>query len=91
MRPDECGAIVMLDRRWNGRKVIIATPCGKTIPKETLDWLMAYARELRMPLLMGENLMKDGKFVGKKKTGYGPPSFIDEVKNGIGPEDIMRF
>ena len=91
MRPNECGAIVLLDRKWNGKKVIVATPTGRTIPKETLDWLMAHARENSIPLLLRENLMRDGRFVGKKKMGYGPPSFVEEVKNGIGPADIMRL
>lgn len=88
LRPDKSLAIVQLNRKWKGRDIISATPVGATIPQETLDWLMAYAREQNRPLLFLENLFEDGKFIGYKQTGYGPPDFVQAVKNSIGLGDV---
>lgn len=90
MKPSECGAIVLFDK-WRNRQIIKATPAGETIPGETLDWLMAFAREYSLPLVFSEHLFEDGKYVGLKRTGYGPPSFIHFVETQIMPEDIMQF
>jgi len=69
----------------------MAVPTGPLIPEETMEWLMAYAREHKIPLLFQENLVRDGKYYGFKNRGYGPPAFKEYVKNSIGPEDIMRL
>jgi len=92
MKPSECGAIVLLDRGWMSRKVIKAVPTGKKIPSDTLEWLKAYARAQSLPLLFSEYLFKEnGELIGRKKIGYGPPSFIREVETSIEPDDIMMF
>lgn len=91
MRPDKCGAIVALDRKWHGRKVITAFPTGERIPEDTLEWLMAYSRQHSIPLLFCENLLQEGKYTGKKSLGYGPPSFIHAVKTELEPEDIWKL
>jgi len=88
MKPSECGAIVRF-RKWRDGHIIRATPTGATIPGETLDWLMAFAREYSLPLVFSEHLVEDGKFVGLKKTGYGPPPFIEYVETQMMHEDIM--
>ena len=89
MRPDRCGAIIMLDRRWRGWAVVKAVPVGESIPEDTLEWLKSHAREKGVPLLFSERLLKDGKFHGTKRLGYGPPRFLSDVENAIGGEDIM--
>jgi hypothetical protein len=91
MRPDQCGAIVMLDRKWNGWSIIKAVPTGATIPEETIEWLKAYARDKKIPLLFSANLEKDGNYHGVTNMGYGPPAFVERVKLDIMPEDIMKF
>jgi hypothetical protein len=92
MRPDQCGAIVMFDRKWNGWSIVKAVAVGDLIPEETLEWLMAYARENKIPLLWQENLVVDGKKYGAiRNRGFGPPAFVEHVKHAIGPEDIMRL
>ena len=68
-----------------------AVPTGAVIPEETLQWLMAYAREKKIPLLFQENLVLDGKYSGVRNRGYGPPAFVEHVKTAVGPEDIMRL
>jgi hypothetical protein len=89
MQPSECGAIVMFNKLWNGRKVIRAVPTGEKIPAATLEWLMALARQLNLPLLFSEHGYVNGRFASKRKIGYGPPSFIEAVKTEPGSEDIF--
>ncbi|MFC1719853.1 hypothetical protein ACFL00_01770 [Pseudomonadota bacterium] len=91
MRPDRCGAIVMFDLKWNGWSIVKAVPTGACIPEETMEWLMAYAREHKIPLLFQENLVLNGKYHGVRHRGYGPPAFQEHVKISVGPEDIMRL
>ncbi len=89
MQPSECGAIVMFGRRWHDREVIRAVPTGEKIPAATLEWLMVLARKLNLPLLFSEHEFVNGRFVSKKKIGYGPPSFIDAVRMEPGSEDTF--
>lgn len=91
MKPSECGAIVMFDRKWHDRDVIRAIPTGLKVPAETLDWLMAYSRKTLLPLLFSERLLENNKFARTKDIGYGPPDFIHAVKTELGSEDIMMF
>ena len=91
MRPNECGAIVGLDTKWKGKRLVMATPTGEKIPQPTLDWLMAYSREHSIPLLLKENLLKDGRYIGYKKIGYGPPWFIHAVEHELVPDDVTMF
>ena len=89
MRPDHCGAIVILGRRWGRWPLLVAIPCGQEIPAETLEWLKAYARDNGIPLTFDERIVKDGSFVGVKELGYGPPAFVQAVREGIGPQDVF--
>ncbi|MBT8065097.1 MAG: hypothetical protein KJN94_08760 [Gammaproteobacteria bacterium] len=88
LRPDLSGVVVMLDRKWRGRRIIKATPAGWTIPPDTLEKLMALARERSLPLIYLENLQKDGRYIGYRQMGYGPPEFVQAVQRSIGPSDI---
>jgi hypothetical protein len=81
----------MFDRDWHDRKVVMAVPTGKKIPNETLEWLLAYSRDHSIPLIFHEFLVEDGRYVGKKRIGYGPRSFIHAVETEVGPEDIMML
>jgi len=91
LRPDLSGAIVKLDKEWQGHKVIMAMPVGEKIPQGTLDWLMNYARDQLVPLLYGENLFEDGEYSGWKQLGFGPPEFARAVKETIGQDDIWKL
>ena len=90
MKPSVCGAIVSF-RKWKGRDVMRATPAGKKIPSETLEWLMVFASKESIPLIFVEYLFKDEKYIGVKQTGYGPPSFVQAVKTMLLPEDVIKF
>lgn len=91
LKPNECGAILMLDRDWHGRKNIRAVPAGVSIPAKTLEQLKALAVELKLPLLFSERLVENNKFIGQKGLGFGPASFIEAVKTVVLPQDVMRF
>jgi len=91
MRPDQCGAIIVLGQKWKGKEIISATPTGEEIPTETMDWLMAYARANSMPLLFSKYVMQNGKLKATKYLGYGPPWFVQAVKSEILPEHITTI
>jgi len=91
MRPDRAGVIVMFDRAWHDWEVITAVPTGPTIPEPSLQWLLAYAQEIRKPLLFNEYLFEGDEVKGQKNTGFGPPAFREAVKLAIGPQDIFRM
>lgn len=91
LRPNECGAIILMNRQWQGRKVVRAVPVGKKIPAETFAWLQAYTRETSIPLLYCERIEKEGEFIGIRNFGFGPRSFVHAVKTELGPEDIIKL
>ena len=77
MRPSECGAIVFPWFEWRYQVVINAVPVGNKIPKRTLDWLMAAAKQQKRPLIWTEHIRDGEKFVGTRWSGFGPPSFME--------------
>lgn len=79
MRPDQCGAIVLLSLPWEGELVISAIPVGAEIPAHTLDWLMAYARKHNRPMIYYSRPIINGEFKGLNRMGYGPPEFRKKV------------
>jgi len=91
MSPVECGAIILFDRKWQGSTCICALPTGTTVPADTLEWLMAYSRERLLPLIFTENIFENGQYVSRKLIGYGPPPFVEAVKNAVTAEDIFRL
>jgi hypothetical protein len=74
MRPDQCGAIVLLNQPWNDIRVVFAVPVGETIPDRTLNWLKAYAVKYKRPLLYHQRLREGTAFTGLKRFGFGPPN-----------------
>lgn len=91
MNPVESGAIILFDRRWHGMPCVFALPTGSSVPRDTLEWLMSYSRKNNIPLIFMENTFENGKFIEKKETGYGPPVFIQAVRNAIKTEDVFMF
>ncbi|MFT5141175.1 MAG: hypothetical protein ACI9CB_002846 [Rhodothermales bacterium] len=91
LKPNNSDVIVLLDRKWKGKKVIVAVPAGKKIPDESLEWLMGYTRKTSIPLIFYERIEENGIFTGKTRRGYGPPSFLRAVKTELIPEDITKL
>ena len=73
LRPNECGAIIILNADWLGEDVIKAIPVGVRIPERTLNWLKAYAQAAKRPLIFSERLVKKSKFAGFNYLRFGPP------------------
>jgi hypothetical protein len=90
-KPSECGVIVQFNHPWNGMKVTLAVPAGKKIPPEMLEYLTAQARKASIPLIFLENVVKNGKITDQKGRGFGPPSFINAVKNHLQLDDLLRL
>jgi len=86
MRPDQCGAIVLLSLPWHGRLVIHATPVGPAIPEGTLRWLQHYAQKTGHPLVFTERIISDGAYSGARLFGYGPPEFKHLVAKVAGTD-----
>lgn len=91
MKPSVCGAIVIFNRKWHNRTVIRAIPTDKTIPDDTIKWLMAYAQRHKTPLLLSVFVFEGDNYVGEKLAGYGPPSFTHAVNTEIWPDDVLMF
>lgn len=91
MKPNICGAVVVLHKKWQKWDVIRVLPTGDRIPAQTLEWVKNYARDNRIPLIFVENVFRDGRWVAVKRTGYGPPDFVHAVKNEIVPTDVLKF
>jgi len=90
MRPDLCGAIVLLSQPWQSERVISAVPVGEKIPQPTLDWLQAYARTHHRPMIFYQRLVENGHFRGLKRLGYGPAAFREKVAElGLVADDAL--
>lgn len=81
MKPNQCGAIVKWKQQWKKWWVIYALPVGEAIPQATLERLMVIARKSMMPMIFITNEFKDGKCINHFETGFGPPDFLEAVKN----------
>ncbi|MFC1602828.1 hypothetical protein ACFL3U_04615 [Pseudomonadota bacterium] len=89
MRPDQCGAIVMIGRKFKSWRMILATPTGWTIPQGTLEWIMSYAKKHSIPLVYIENLHKNGVYTHFKRSGYGPLNFVQSIQDSTEPLDTL--
>ncbi len=81
MRPDKCGAIVKWKQKWKKWWIMHVLPTGEEIPQATLERLIPIARQARMPMLMVRNEFEGSKCVGHFEQGFGPPDFLEAVKN----------
>jgi hypothetical protein len=81
LRPDHCGAIVKWRQKWKKWWVMQVLPIGEEIPQATLQRLMIVARKAGLPMLMIRNEFEDGKCINHYEYGFGPPEFLEAVKN----------
>ena len=86
MRPDLCGAIVLLSMPWHDQLVSYAVPVGALIPHPTLEWLKQYAATHSRPLLFFERTSSNGVYTGLKRFGFGPPAFRQLVADVMATE-----
>lgn len=81
----------MSDRDFQGWKVILATPTGWVIPRETLRIIMKYARKQDTPLIYIENYHQKGRYTHFSRSGYGPQAFMDTLANDYQGMDSVEI
>jgi hypothetical protein len=81
MRPDLCGAIVMLDQLdWQDAPVIVAASTGQHLPEATQNRLYEISRSSGHPLVMVEFKQDHGVFKGDFDLKMlGPQAFQDDM------------
>ena len=80
MRPDKCGAIILLDRDWYSWKVVRAVPTGEVVPADTHQYLLDYAKARQLPFSFIERTIIDGQYRERGEKAMGPPKFTAELK-----------
>ena len=58
-----------------------ALPVGEAIPEETLKRLLHVSKNSRMPMIFIINEFEDSQCINHFETGFGPPDFLEAVKN----------
>ena len=86
MRPDRCGAIILLDRDYYSWKMVRAIPTGERIPEETYNFLLEHAKSKQLPFSFLERELVDGEEVLASDKALGPPAFTQEVKHRMQTE-----
>jgi hypothetical protein len=91
MRPDQCKAIVLLDRmRWRDQPVTIAVAAGAQIPERTLNWLKQHAQLYNRPLLWEEYEEVAGQFTGRKRIAtHGTAELGHEMLERHGRGELL--
>ena len=90
MRPDKSGAIVITDRDWYDWAVVRAFPTAASVPKQTLERLVAFAKPQQLPVIFYEHHFTEGRYAGTSEKALGPPKFAEEVRQRPGESDIFR-
>lgn len=83
MRPDRCGAIVILGQDLRHWKVIRAVPVGWTIPDQTLQKIKRYALSQKMALIYHEFEHENGVLTQTHRIGFGPPDFVAAFREAM--------
>ena len=89
LRPDQSGAICMVDRDWQDWKVVRAIPTGPSVPGETYDWLLEYAKSKQIPFIFLEREFEDGRFSVSHLKALGPTAFAEDVKKAPNLNDTF--
>ena len=91
MRPDRCGAIVILGQDWRHWKVIRAVPAGWTIPDATLKRIKHFAVSNKMALIYHEFKHQGGVLTQTDRLGFGPPDFIEAFQQAMRKEGATEI
>ena len=90
-KPSECGVIIRLNYRWKGIKVISAVATSENFPPQILEYLSAYARKTSTPLIWAEDYADKDHIGNRKGQGFGPPDFINAVKDHLKVDDFLEM
>ena len=86
MRPDQCGAIVVLGQDLGRWRVIRAVAVGWTIPPPTLQRLKRFALSAKMCLIYHEFEHENGVLSQTHRIGFGPPDFVAAFREAMEQE-----
>lgn len=79
----------MVDRDWQDWKVLRAIPTGPSVPSETYDWLLEYAKSKQIPFIFLEREREDGRFTVRHLKALGPTSFAEDVNKAPNLNDTF--
>jgi len=83
MRPDQCGAIVILGQDWQRWSAVRAVPVGWVIPEATLRRIKAFTVSQKMVLIYHEHEHANGKLQRTHQVGFGPPEFMAAFRQAM--------
>lgn len=92
MRPDRCGAIVILGQDWRQWPAIRAVPVGWAIPEQTLRRIKAFTMAQKMVLIYHEHEHEAGRLRQTQQVGFGPPGFMAAFREAMlqgGAEELQ--
>jgi hypothetical protein len=83
MRPDRCGAIVILGQDWRQWPAIRAVPVGWEIPQHTLHRIKGFTVAQKMVLIYHHHEQLDGVLTQTHKVAFGPPDFMAAFREAM--------
>jgi len=83
MRPDQCGAIVILGQDWRQWPAIRAVPVGWVIPEHTLRRIKAFTVAQKVVLIYHEHEHVNGVLRQTHQVGFGPPDFMAAFRQAM--------
>jgi hypothetical protein len=83
MRPDQCGAIVILGQDFRHWPTIRAVPVGWQIPEPTLRRIKGFAVANKMALVYQEHEHEGQALVQTHQVAFGPPDFVAAFREAM--------
>ncbi len=83
MRPDQCGAIVILDQDFRRWATIRAVPVGWQIPDQTLRRIKSFAVAQKVALIYHEHEQDGDKRTLTHQVAFGPPDFMAAFREAM--------
>ena len=73
MKPNIAKVIVLPSKIENGQSVLLATPLGDKIPPLSLDWLIQFVDQHKLPLIYTEQIMEKEIYTKRQNYRYHGP------------------
>ena len=88
-KPNQCGAIVLTDRKQAGWDVWRVVPVGRSVPEATLEKIRTLAGETQQPLVWSERLENFAEAPWSTTTfACGPEAFLTDTKWDFSEDDV---
>jgi hypothetical protein len=83
MRPDQCGAIVILGQDFRRWTTIRAVPVGWQIPDNTLRRIKGFAMARKMALIYHQHEHNGNVLTQTHQVAFGPPDFMAAFREAM--------